>query len=46
MAGKLVEHTSFCNQIISKAPATPFDAEVFAAQKREDAEFIDRYFNS
>lgn len=46
MAGKLVEHTSFCNQIISKAPSVPFDAEIFAAQKGEDAEFIDRYFKA
>ena len=46
MAGKLVEHSSFCNQIISKAPSTPFDAEIFAAQKAEDAEFIDRFFGA
>ena len=44
MAGKLVEHASFCNQIISKAPSTPWDQTEFEKQKAEDTEFIQRYF--
>ena len=44
MAGKLVEHSSFCSQIISKAPSTPWNNAEFEKQKAEDTEFIKRYF--
>ena len=44
LAGQLVEHTSFCNQIISKAPAKPWDQNEYDRQKAEDQEFLRRYF--
>lgn len=44
MAGKLICHDSFLNQIISKAPAKPWDEQEFERQRLEDKEFIDRFF--
>ena len=44
ISGTLSGDNSFVNQIISKAPAKPADPELYAAQKAEDARFIQRYF--
>ena len=43
--GRLTDHSSFVNQIISKAPAVPVDPALYAAQKAEDDAMIARYFS-
>ena len=43
--GKLTDHSSFVNQIISKAPAVPADPEVYAEVKAADDAMIARYFS-
>ena len=45
LAGRLTEHSSFVNQIISKAPAIPQNKELYEQQKAEDSEFIRKYFS-
>ena len=43
--GKLTDHSSFVNQIISKSPAVPADPEVYASVKAADDAMITRYFS-
>ena len=42
--GKLTDYSSFVNQIISKAPAEPYDREVFERQRAADKAMRERYF--